>query len=203
MYVLSEWEPSVPGGLAVVNKDAKVLFEPLVHSFGLAIGLGVIGGAYVLFDIENVAKFFREMGREAGIAVRDDLAGSAIVWKDMLDVKVGDGGGSGRFVAGNENGGFRAIVVCNGEDAIKAVRKREFDDEIHGDGFKRKGGMVGRDGAVRDAGARGGDFGGLAGGATPNEGGDKGFHVGPPVILGKKEASFEDAGVACCGGIMV
>ena len=51
MYVLGEWEPSVPGGLAMVDKDAKVLLKPLVCSFGLSVSLGVIGGAYVLLDI--------------------------------------------------------------------------------------------------------------------------------------------------------
>ena len=47
MYVLGEWEPSVPSGLAVVDEDSKVLFEPLIRAFGLAVSLGVIGGAYV------------------------------------------------------------------------------------------------------------------------------------------------------------
>ena len=51
VHVLGEWEPSVPGGLAVVDEDAKVLFKPLVRLFGLAVSLGVVGGAYVLFDI--------------------------------------------------------------------------------------------------------------------------------------------------------
>ena len=106
VYVLGEWEPSVPGGLAVVDKDTKVLFEPLICSFGLAIGLGVIGGAYVLLDIEDAAKLPWEMGRESGISVRDDLAGSTVVGEDMLNVKVGDSGGGSRFVAGNEDGSF-------------------------------------------------------------------------------------------------
>ena len=56
---------------------------------------------------------------------------------------------------------------------------------------------------MRDTGARGIGFGGLAGGATSDEGGDKGFHVGPPVILGDKKAGFEDAGVTCGRGIVV
>ena len=51
MYILSKWEPLVPSGLAVVDEDAEVLFKPLIRSFGLAVGLGVVGGAYVLFDI--------------------------------------------------------------------------------------------------------------------------------------------------------
>ena len=125
------------------------------------------------------------------------------MWKNVLDVKVGDGRGSGCFVAGNENGRFRAVVVCNGEDAIKPVGEQEFDDEIHGDCFKGKGSAIGGDGAVRDTGARGIGFGGLTGGATPDEGSDKSFHMGPPVILGDEKAGFEDTGVACSGGVVV
>ena len=51
MYVLGKWEPLVPSGLAVVYEDAEVLFKPLVCAFGLTISLGVVGRAYVLFDI--------------------------------------------------------------------------------------------------------------------------------------------------------
>ena len=125
------------------------------------------------------------------------------MWENMLNVKVGDGGGGGRFMAGDEDGGFRAVVVCDGEDAVKSIGEREFNDEVHGDGLKGEGGVVSRNGAVRDTGARGVNFGGLAGGATPDEGGNKGLHVGPPVILGNEETGFEDAGVAGSGGIMV
>ena len=49
--VLGEWEPLVPSGLAVVDEDAEVLFKPLVRVFGLTVSLGVVGRAYVLFDI--------------------------------------------------------------------------------------------------------------------------------------------------------
>ena len=102
MYILGEWEPSVPGGLAVVDKDTKVLLKPLIRPFGLPVSLGVIGGAYVLFDIEDATKFLWEVGCETSIPVSDDFAGGAIMWEDVLDVEVGDGGGSGRFMAGDE-----------------------------------------------------------------------------------------------------
>ena len=203
MYVLGKWEPLVPGGLSMVDKNAKVLFKPLICLFGLAVSLGVVGGADVLFDIEEVTKFLREVGCEAGISVCDDFARSAIMREDVLDVKVSDGGGGGCFMTGDKDGGFRAVVVRDGEDAIKTIGEWELNDEVHGNGFEGEGSSVGRDGAVRDAGARGIDFGGLAGGATTDEGGDKGFHVGPPVIFSDEEAGFEDAGVACSGGIVV
>ena len=94
-------------------------------------------------------------------------------------------------------------MVCNGEDAIKAGGERELNDEIHSDGFEGEGSAVGCDGAVGNTGARGNGFGGLTGGATSDEGGDKGLHVGPPIILGNEKAGFEDARVTCGGGVMV
>ena len=203
MCVLGEWEPSVPSGLAVVNEDTKVLLKPLIRSFRLAVSLGVIGGAYVLFDVEDATKFLWEVGCETGISVGNDLAGSAVMWKDMLNIEVGDGGGGGCLITGDENGRFRAVVVCNGEDAVKAIGEWELNDEIHGNGFEGEGGAIGRDGAVRNAGARCISFGGLAGGTTPDEGGDEGLHVGPPVVLGDEETGFEDPGVTCGVGIMI
>ena len=47
-----------------------------------------------------------------------------------------------------------------------------------------------------NVGSCGEQFGGLTGGAAADEGGDEVLHVGPPIIFGKEEASFEDAGVA-------
>jgi hypothetical protein len=187
----------------MVDEDAKVLFKPLIRSFGLTVSLGVIGGAYVLFDVEEAAKFLWEVGCEAGIAVRDDLAGSAVMREDVLDVEVCDGRSGGCFMTGDENGSLRAVVIRDSEDAVEAVGEWKLNDEVHGNSFKGEGGAVGRDGAVRDAGARSIDFGGLASGAATDEGGDEGLHVGPPVIFGNKEAGFEDAGVAHGRGIMV
>ena len=51
MDVLGERKPLAPGGLVVVDEDAEILFKPLIHPFRLAIGLGVIGHTYILFDI--------------------------------------------------------------------------------------------------------------------------------------------------------
>ena len=32
VYILGKWEPSAPGGLAVVYEDVEVLFKPLIHA---------------------------------------------------------------------------------------------------------------------------------------------------------------------------
>ena len=94
-------------------------------------------------------------------------------------------------------------MVGNSEDAVEAVGEWELNNEIHGDGFKGEGGAVGRDGAVGNTGARGNGFGGLTGGATLDKRGNKGLHMGPPIVLGDEKAGFEDAGVTWGGGVMV
>ena len=106
-------------------------------------------------------------------------------------------------MAGDKDGSFGAIVVRDGEDAVESIGEREFNDEVHSDGLKGEGGAVSRNGAMRNTRVRGVNFGGLAGGATPDEGGNKGLHVGPPIIFSDEEAGFEDARVTCGGGIVV
>ena len=123
--------------------------------------------------------------------------------KDVLDIEVGNLGGGNGLEAGNEDGGFGAVVVSNGEDTIESCRRQEFDDEVHGNVFEAKGGVVSGDGVMRHAGSGHDGPGGLAGGASADKGGDKVFHVGPPVVFCKKEISFKDTGVAGSRGVMV
>ena len=91
-------------------------------------------------------------------------------------------------------------MVGNGKDAVKAIEWWELNNKVHSNGFEGKGGMVSGDGAVRCAGASGD---GLVGGTTMDEGGDKIFHVRPPVVICKEKASFQDARVSRSGEIMV
>ena len=94
-------------------------------------------------------------------------------------------------------------MVRDGEDAIKAIGGREFNNKVHGNIFKQEGGVVGNDRVVWCAGASCDGFGGLASGATADEGGNEILHVGPPVVLSKEKTDFQDAGVTHCGGVMI
>ena len=55
-------------------------------------------------------------------------------------------------------------MVRDGEDAVKAIRKQEFDNEVHSDVFKGEGGAISGDRAVWCVGVSHNGFGGLAGG---------------------------------------
>ena len=94
-------------------------------------------------------------------------------------------------------------MVCDDEDAVKTVRGWEFDNEVHGDGFKREGGMISGDRVVRYMGVSCEGLGGLAGGTALDKGGDEVLHVGPPVVFGEEKTSFQDARVTCCGRVMI
>ena len=94
-------------------------------------------------------------------------------------------------------------MVHDGEDAVKAIEKWEFDNEVHGDSLKGEGSAVGDDRVVGDVGVSCNNLGGLAGGAPTDKRGDKVLHVGPPVVLCDEKASFQYTRVACCGGIVI
>ena len=143
------------------------------------------------------------MRSEAGISVGNDFTGSAVVWKNMLDIEVGNIGCSSHFMAGNEDDGFEAVMVRDSEDAVKAVGKREFDSEVHSDVFKGKGSVISGDRAVWCVEVSCNGFGGLAGGATTDERGDEVLHVGPPVVFGEEKAGFQDTRMTHCGGVMI
>ena len=76
----------MPCCLTMVNKDTEVLFKPLICSFRLAVGLWVVGGTDVLFDIKDMAQFLGEVGGETGITVGNNFLRGAIVGKHVLDV---------------------------------------------------------------------------------------------------------------------
>ena len=53
-----------------------------------------------------MAEFLRKVRSEAGVLVSNHFPRGTIVWKNVLDIEVGDGGCGGRFVTGDEDGGF-------------------------------------------------------------------------------------------------
>ena len=61
---LGEGKEVDPVVLLVVDVDSEVLLEHLVDAFGLAVGLGVVGGGEVGFDAKEVAEGSPELGGE-------------------------------------------------------------------------------------------------------------------------------------------
>ena len=115
----------------IVDKDAKVLFQSLVCTFGLSVGLGVISCADVLRDSQGAAEFSGECGCEMGVSIGNDACGESVMWKYVSSVKFGCVFGVDGFVAQNKNRCFRESV-CDREYGIVGFQRRKFDDEVHG-----------------------------------------------------------------------
>ena len=94
-------------------------------------------------------------------------------------------------------------MVGDGENTIKTIGRWEFNDEVHGNILEGKGSVVSGDGAVGSAGVGHKRFGGLAGGASTDEGGNEVLYMGPPVVFCKEETSFQNSRVTRCGGVMI
>ena len=118
-----------------------------------------------------------------GIMVRNDFMRCAIVWKDRLDIEVGNTGSGDGLVAGDKDCGFGTVVVHYSEDAIKAVGEGEFDNEIHSNHFEGQGHGGSGDREVRGAWVSDVGFSSLAGGTTMNKGDDEVLYMGLPVTI--------------------
>lgn len=81
---LGESEPFRPIILIAVAIDAQESFDFLVHLFGLAVGLRMVGRGRIVFDTEKAKEFLRRLGHEASVAVRDDFLGGAGVAEDVV-----------------------------------------------------------------------------------------------------------------------
>ena len=115
----------------VIDENAEVLFQSLICTFRLSIGLRVIGGADVLCDSQGTAEFSGECGCETGISVGNDACGKSVMWKYVSSVKFGGVFGISGFIAGNENRCFReGVRDC--KYGIVRFRRGKFDDEVHG-----------------------------------------------------------------------
>ena len=64
-----------PVVLLIVDKEPKIRFEPLIGSFRLSIGPGVVSCGNILLDAEYAAQLLHELGCETGDPVANDFPG--------------------------------------------------------------------------------------------------------------------------------
>ena len=103
------------------------------------------------------------------------------MWEDVSKIKKGYSWSVDVFFAGDEECGFGAVVVGDGEDGVEAPRFREFGDEVERNGFEGKG-VLWFDGEERGSCPVCVHFVCLALGTSLYIVCDKLFHVRPPVI---------------------
>jgi len=74
---LHEWNEFGPIILLEVAKDPEVLFQLLVNSLGLSIGLWVVRGAEGRFDVQLLPQFLDDFGCKLGATIGDYLLGES------------------------------------------------------------------------------------------------------------------------------
>ena len=68
----------------IVDEKAKVLFDLLVDSLGLAVSLGMISRRRVCFDAGDSVELVAEEGLVLATSITDELAWFAVESKDMV-----------------------------------------------------------------------------------------------------------------------
>ena len=92
----------------------EVLFDFLVHSFSLSVGLEVVGCGESGTDSEETLEFSSELGSELGTSIRDDSLGEAMVLPNVILV---------------ENSKSSAVKGVSGRDCVNLFRKTVNDSE--------------------------------------------------------------------------
>src|ERR1700674_2206809 len=67
-------QPIKPIVLAIVYEEAKVLFDFLIHTLGLSVGLGVICGRGVHFDSNETIKILHELVNKLWSSIADNFS---------------------------------------------------------------------------------------------------------------------------------
>jgi hypothetical protein len=63
---------------------SKEYFDFLIHSFGLAISLGMIGCGQMSLYSEEIVPFFDELEYENGSLIRYDVSGKIKLFEDVI-----------------------------------------------------------------------------------------------------------------------
>ena len=83
-----ESEPVMPVRLSFIDKYTEILFNFLIDSFGLSIGLGVIGCGDVGFNTGHRVEVPHELGCKLGASITDGFSGESEFGPDMIVIDV-------------------------------------------------------------------------------------------------------------------
>jgi hypothetical protein len=113
-----------------------VLYDT-VHSFGLAVRLGVEGGAYCLGDTHQATQFGKEVASEAGIAIMNQLRAESMMFDHCTHIQVSKFSCRNSSATG-DNMRHLGQLVHEHRDGIKPSSSgRQSRDQIHGDAFPK------------------------------------------------------------------
>jgi hypothetical protein len=136
MVVVGElgcWQELIPVILFIAREDTDELFELLVDSFSLAVGLWMVSGGGSGFNTDEVPQFVGELGDELQSTIGNLLLGGSVVPPDIPVVQPGSSDSTEASMALVEVGPLTEDINHN-HDHIKPMHLRKLNNEVHREG---------------------------------------------------------------------
>ena len=109
-----------PGLRVVGTEDAEIGFEFLIDSFGLSIGLRVVGGGEFDVIFQKMGKFSCECRGELGTTIRDNGVMKAKAFEYVVKKELSDSGCINGFAARSKNYPLYKAMVDHDQDRIES-----------------------------------------------------------------------------------
>ena len=112
----------------------KVLFDFLIDSFGLAIGLRMVSGGEIRLYSSHSVEISHELCRELGALVADGFSWKTEFCPDMITIDT-SGTKCREFHVCREGDNVFGESVDNYDDGVVSGRFGKWSDEVNGDVF--------------------------------------------------------------------
>lgn len=96
--------------LMIIDEEAKVLFNFLVHPFRLAICLRVVSSGQVTRDTQEGVEILHELRCVLGTPITDDLSWEAVLAPHLVAVNLRHSQGRQLLICGDQDDHFRESV---------------------------------------------------------------------------------------------
>ena len=119
-----------PGLRVVSTEDVEIGFEFLIGSFGLSIGLRVVGSGEFDVIFQEMGKLSCECRDELGTMIRDKGVMKAKVFEYVVKKELSDPGCINGFATRSKNYPLSKAVVDHNQNRIESRGRREVGDEV-------------------------------------------------------------------------
>ena len=130
----SEGESCRPVFFTVVREGADVLFNFLISTFGLTIGLRVESGGETSLDTQEALQFRGELGCKLRASIRNDRLWKAMMFPHVIAVEHGKSGAV-KSVGDGEGVNLLSETIDDGENSVVTIGGVKACDKVDRDVF--------------------------------------------------------------------
>ena len=124
----------------VGTEDAEIGFEFLIGSFGLSIGLRVVGGGKFDVIFQETSKLSCECRGELGTTIRDNGVMETKSFEYIVKKELGDPGYVNGFVTRGKNYPLSKTMVDHDQNKVKSQGRWKVGNEVNRELLEREKG---------------------------------------------------------------